>query len=268
MNVRNFSRRNFSRARPRGSKTMALTLSLVCVAAAGFVRPSALPSALPRAAAPARPVRLAAAARLPAMTSSPQRVGIVGATGAVGKEVIGVLTKRGYPMSSIRLFGSERSAGMAVPTSLGDVIIEAFSVDAARETDVLFLCVDGSFALEHGPKLSAPGGPIVIDNSSAFRRDPKIPLIVPEINAHTGKGQRLIANPNCTTAILLMAIAPLIALLGIKRLIVSTYQAASGAGAEGMAELQEGLAAGVAGKPFVNKARAARAKRAPRAARG
>lgn len=220
-------------------------------AAAGFVRPSALA----RVVAPARPAHTVTAAHLIAMTSTPQKVGVVGATGAVGKEVIGVLTKRGYPMSSIRLFGSERSAGTKVATSLGDVTIEAFNVDAARETDVLFLCVDGTFALEHGPKLSAPGGPIVIDNSSAFRRDPNIPLIVPEINAASGKGHRLIANPNCTTAILLMALAPLVALLGIKKLIVSTYQAASGAGAEGMAELQEGLAAGVAGKPVTNKVR-------------
>ncbi|KAG8466347.1 hypothetical protein KFE25_002103 [Diacronema lutheri] len=187
------------------------------------------------------------------MTATAQKVGIVGATGAVGKEVIGVLEKRGYPMSSVRLFGSERSAGTVVSTSLGDVSIEAFSVDAARQTDVLFLCVDGSFALEHGEKLAAPGGPLVIDNSSAFRRDPKVPLLVPEINAASGKGHRLIANPNCTTAILLMALAPLVALFGVKRVIVSTYQAASGAGAEGMAELQEGLAAGVAGKPFTNK---------------
>ncbi|KAJ1632239.1 aspartate-semialdehyde dehydrogenase [Pavlovales sp. CCMP2436] len=187
------------------------------------------------------------------MTTTPQRVGIVGATGAVGKEVIGVLEKRGYPVSALRLFGSERSAGTKVATTFGEVTIEAYSLAAARETDVLFLCVDGDFALANGEKLSAPGGPLVIDNSSAFRRDPKIPLVVPEINAGSAKGARLVANPNCTTAILLMCLAPLVKLLGLKRAIVSTYQAASGAGAEGMAELQEGLAAGVAGKPIPNK---------------
>jgi hypothetical protein len=238
-----------------------IMIAVILAAAVAFRAPP-MPSAFARSFAPVKAINPVAAARLVSMTTTPQKVGIVGATGAVGKEVIGVLAKRGYPMSSLRLFGSERSAGTEVSTSMGAVKIEPFSVDAARETEVLFLCVDGSFALEHGAALSAPGGPLVIDNSSAFRRDPLVPLIVPEINAHTGKGQRLIANPNCTTAILLMALAPLVKLLGIKRLIVSTYQAASGAGAEGMAELQEGLKAGVEGKPVINKVSTAR--RAPR----
>jgi hypothetical protein len=246
-----------------------MLVSLVIAAAVAF-RPPISSAMVGRTVTPASPMH--AAARVIAMTATKQKVGIVGATGAVGKEVIGVLEKRGYPMESLRLFGSERSAGIKVATSMGDVTIEAFSLAAARETTVLFLCVDGTFALEHGPALAAPGGPLVIDNSSAFRRDPKIPLIVPEINAKAGKGERLIANPNCTTAILLMALYPLVKLLGLKRIIVSTYQAASGAGAEGMEELKEGLKAGVEGRPIVNKVRArARSDRArpPRArARG
>lgn len=189
------------------------------------------------------------------MTLEPQEVGIVGATGAVGSEVIGVLAKRGFPISRLRLFGSERSAGKTVETPMGDVVIENFSVDAARETDVLFLCVDGSFAKEHGEALSAAGGPVVIDNSSAFRMDPSVPLVVPEINAHAAKGKRLIANPNCTTAILLMALAPLVKLLGLRRAIVSTYQAASGAGAPGMDELKQGMRASLDGETVENKVR-------------
>merc|ERR1719174_261723 len=130
-------------------------------------------------------------------------------------------------------------------TPFGELQIEEFTLEAARECDVVFLAVSGDFALEWAPKITADDGPLVIDNSSAFRYDDNVPLVVPEINAEAARKskKRIVANPNCTTAIALMALAPLHKEFGIKRCIMSTYQAASGAGAEGMAELKEGCAA-------------------------
>ncbi|CAM9698181.1 unnamed protein product, partial [Hapterophycus canaliculatus] len=107
----------------------------------------------------------------------------------------------------------------------------------ARECDFVFLAVGGDFAKEYAEQLTEGSGPIVIDNSSAWRMDPNVPLVVPEINMEACKGKKLIANPNCTTAIALMALYPLHKEFGVKKCIVSTYQAASGAGAPGMSEL-------------------------------
>jgi len=170
-------------------------------------------------------------------------VGIVGATGAVGKEIRNCLEDRGIlKVDKLRFFGSKRSAGKTTPTkNNGDVEIELFSVEAARGCDVVFLAVDGDFALAHAKAISdGDNGAIVIDNSSAFRYEPDIPLVVPEINGECTKGSKLIANPNCTTAIGLMAIWPLIKAFGVKKILMSTYQASSGAGQPGMDELTEG----------------------------
>ena len=177
------------------------------------------------------------------------RIGIVGATGAVGQETIQVLKDRRFPVTELHLFASERSAGKTTETAFGPVTIEAFSVEATRAMDIVFLAVSGDFAKEFAPAISSAGGAIVIDNSSAFRYDDAVPLVVPEINGRRALGQTLIANPNCTTAILLMALAPLHAEFGVKRAIVSTYQAASGAGAEGMTELAEGAREFLADQP-------------------
>ncbi|CAM9123563.1 unnamed protein product [Phaeothamnion confervicola] len=135
------------------------------------------------------------------------------------------------------LFSSARSAGKVKTTALGDVTIQEFTLNAARQCDFVFLAVDGDFAKEWAPKIAEGSGPIVIDNSSAWRYDPDVPLVVPEINLAAAKGKKLIANPNCTTSIALMALYPLHIEFGIKRCIISTYQAASGAGAPGMQEL-------------------------------
>eukprot|EP00586_Coscinodiscus_wailesii_P012980 CAMPEP_0172498420 /NCGR_PEP_ID=MMETSP1066-20121228/113422_1 /TAXON_ID=671091 /ORGANISM="Coscinodiscus wailesii, Strain CCMP2513" /LENGTH=389 /DNA_ID=CAMNT_0013271697 /DNA_START=46 /DNA_END=1215 /DNA_ORIENTATION=+ len=167
-------------------------------------------------------------------------VGIVGATGAVGKEIVGVLEKRSFPVTALKIFGSSRSAGKTVETKFGTVTVDEFDVDKARECDVVFLAVSGDFALEHAKAISAEGGAVVIDNSSAFRYDEDVPLCVPEINGDKTKGAKLVANPNCTTAIGLMALWPLHKLFKLKRVMMSTYQAASGAGQPGMDELQEG----------------------------
>jgi len=188
------------------------------------------------------------------MASKPLKIGVVGVTGAVGQEIINVLGNREFPVSDLKLFASKRSAGKPMETPFGEKMIEEFTLEAARACDVVFLAVSGDFALEWVPQLTADDGPLVIDNSSAYRYDDDVPLVVPEINAEAARKskKRLVANPNCTTAIALMALAPLHKEFGIKRCIMSTYQAASGAGAPGMTELEEGSAAIAQGKEATN----------------
>lgn len=170
---------------------------------------------------------------------SPRRVAVVGATGAVGREMVSVLHARNFPVSELGLFASERSAGKVMETPYGALTLQAFDRDVVKGYDVVLLAVSGDFAKAHAKALTE-GGALVIDNSSAFRYDDDIPLIVPEINAHAFNGSsRLVANPNCTTAIAVVALGPLHKAFGLKKVIVSTYQATSGAGAEGMAELEE-----------------------------
>ena len=165
------------------------------------------------------------------------RVGVIGASGAVGRELVDVLGRRAFPMTSLRLFASARSAGTKLKTPLGEAAIEPFSDAAMRDLDLALLAVSGDFAKAHAPAMVA-AGVHVVDNSSAFRLQDDVPLVVPEVNAKAIGGAKLIANPNCTTAILVVALEPLRQAFGLKRVIVSTYQAASGAGAEGMTELE------------------------------
>ena len=182
-------------------------------------------------------------------------VGIAGATGAVGQDVIGVLHKRRFPVRELKLFGSERSAGQTMETPFGAQKVTAFDLEQARQCDVVFLCVSGDFSKEFAKKLAekTPNGPIVIDNSSAFRYDDDVPLVVPEINAYAARSARLIANPNCTTAIASVVLWPLHQQFGLKKIIMSTYQASSGAGAKGMDELVAGAKTHLAGGKVDNK---------------
>ena len=182
------------------------------------------------------------------------KVGVIGATGAVGAEMIKVLKERNFPVSELHLFASERSAGKTLETPFGEKTVELFFVEAAKEMDFVFMSVSGGFSKEFAPQIAVEGGAIVIDNSSAFRYDDAIPLVVPEINAEKAKGAKLIANPNCTTAILAVALYPLYKEFGIKRAIVSTYQATSGAGGKGMAELETESKKYLAGKKAGNEA--------------
>ena len=168
------------------------------------------------------------------------RVGVFGATGAVGRELVQVLGDRGFPVTELRLFASPRSAGTRTQTPFGEKTIEVYDPTRPPGLDLALLAVSGDWSKAHAKALAASGA-VVVDNSSAFRLDDDVPLIIPEVNAAAAGRARLIANPNCTTAILAVALAPLHAAFGLKRVIVSTYQAASGAGAEGMAELEEGL---------------------------
>ncbi|GBG28890.1 Aspartate-semialdehyde dehydrogenase [Hondaea fermentalgiana] len=178
------------------------------------------------------------------------RVGIVGCTGAVGEELVKVLGERQDRLGGVtqlKLLASAKSAGKVMDAGVfGPLTVEEFSIDKVKKLDVVFLAVSGSFSLKYAHEI-AKSGPVVIDNSSAFRNDPEIPLVIPEINGHTAKNAKLIANPNCTTAIAAMALWPLHQKFGIRSLIMSTYQAASGAGAEGMAELEAQTRAHVKG---------------------
>jgi aspartate-semialdehyde dehydrogenase len=180
-------------------------------------------------------------------------VGIVGATGAVGQEIRNVLETRDFPVERLRIFGSARSAGSTVATKYGDVTVELFDVAAAKQCDVVFLAVSGDFSLEHARHLTqGDDATVCIDNSSAFRYEADVPLVVPEINGAETKKSKLIANPNCTTAIALMALWPLHQLFGLKKVIMSTYQAASGAGQPGMDELTQGTQAYLNGEAVEN----------------
>jgi aspartate-semialdehyde dehydrogenase len=179
-------------------------------------------------------------------------VAVVGATGAVGIEMVKVLHDRRFPVAELKLFASARSASKKVPTPYGEKTIEEFRPEALRGIDFVLLAVSGDFAKAHAQALAKQGS-VVIDNSSAFRYDPAIPLVVPEINAAAAQGHNLIANPNCTTAVLVMALWPLHQAFGLKRVIVSSYQAASGAGAEGMAELEDETRNWAAGGKVGNK---------------
>ncbi|OSQ50417.1 aspartate-semialdehyde dehydrogenase [Thalassospira alkalitolerans] len=181
------------------------------------------------------------------MSAENLHVGVIGATGAVGVELINVMFDRNFPVGELTLFASERSAGKTMETKYGTKTIALFSVEEAKQCDIVFLAVSGDFAKEFAPQIAK--GALVIDNSSAFRMDDDVPLIVPEINGALAKTAKLIANPNCTTAIAAVALWPLHQAFGLKKVIVSTYQAASGAGQPGMNELREGLAAGLEGKP-------------------
>src|SRR5579864_8980295 len=175
-------------------------------------------------------------------------VGVVGATGAVGSELVKVLHDRKFPLAELRLFASERSADRKVETPFGAKSVRKFELEAAGQCDIVFLCVSGDFAREYARRLAERS--LVIDHSSALRLLPDVPLVIPEINAEAARGHRLIANPNCTMAVAAMALWPLHRAFGLKKVIVSSYQAASGAGAEGISELIAGAGDYLAGRPL------------------
>lgn len=166
------------------------------------------------------------------------RVAIVGATGVVGAELLNVLEKRGFPLSELRLFARARSVGQRRSFKGTVLPIEALP-EGPLPSDLVLASAGGELSKRLAPSW-VEGGAIVVDNSSAWRYTPEVPLVVPEINPEAAiQHQGIIANPNCTTAILAVALWPLHRAFGIKRAIVSTYQAASGAGALGMSELLE-----------------------------
>ena len=178
-------------------------------------------------------------------------VAVCGITGVVGQEVIHCLKALDVQFGELALFASARSAGVEMETSFGKKIVEEFCVERVREYDFVFLCVGGEFSLQYAWELTKKGA-VVIDNSSAFRRDDDVPLIIPEVNPGDIGDAKLIANPNCTTAILAVALFPIYKKFGLKRVIVSTYQATSGAGKAAMDELSEQMRNYLDYKPVVN----------------
>ncbi len=185
------------------------------------------------------------------MSQPGYHVAIAGATGAVGTEFLSLLEKRPFPLASLKLLASARSAGKTLRFKGEELPIEELNADSFENVDIAFFSAGGNRSKEFAPA-AVRAGAVVIDNSSAFRLDPAVPLVVPEVNGedaltHTG----IIANPNCSTILLVMALAPLHRLSPVKRVVVSTYQAASGAGASAMRELEEQTAAFLAGDEIV-----------------
>lgn len=184
-------------------------------------------------------------------------IAIVGASGAVGQELLKVLDQRDFPIDELRLFGSSRSAGTKVVFRGEEITIKELTHDPElfRDIDFVFTSAGAGTSREYAETITALGA-TMIDNSSAFRMDSDVPLVVPEVNGADALDapRRIIGNPNCTTIQMVVALAPIARLAGIKRIRVATYQAASGAGASAMDELVGQYADLVAGRqPKVEK---------------
>jgi len=179
-------------------------------------------------------------------------VAILGATGAVGQEFLKLIEERNFPFAELRLLASSRSAGTEIPFMGKKYIVEEATSESFRDIDIA-LFAGGSISTEFAP-YAVKAGAVVIDNSSAFRMDPEVPLVVPEVNPQAIlKHKGIIANPNCSTIIMVMALKPIYDLAKIKRIIVSTYQAVSGAGKEGIDELTNQVKAYSEGKAMEAK---------------
>jgi aspartate-semialdehyde dehydrogenase len=180
-------------------------------------------------------------------------VGIVGATGAVGQELLRLLHERNFPMASLRLFASARSAGKILECAGKKYTVEEARPGVFADVDVAFFAAGGAITRSLAPD-AVKAGCLVIDKSSAFRLDPAVPLVIPEINPEalrTHKG--IIANPNCSTAVTLMALWPLHQKFGLKRYFAATYQSVSGTGAEAVRELEDQVQAHVKGTALPQK---------------
>ncbi len=168
------------------------------------------------------------------------RVGVVGATGQVGGVMREVLAERDFPVASMRYFASARSAGRTLPWQGDEVPVEDADTADYTGLDIVLFSAGGATSRALAPRVAAAGA-TVVDNSSAWRMDPEVPLVVSEVNPHDldriGKG--IVANPNCTTMAAMPVLAPLHRAAGLRRLVISTYQATSGAGLAGVAELDE-----------------------------
>ncbi len=164
-------------------------------------------------------------------------VAVVGVTGAVGREMITTLERRKFPVGSLRLMASERSAGSTIETAWGDVVVEDVAGADLSGIEIALFSAGGARSKEHAPRFVAAGA-VVVDNSSAFRMEPNVPLVVAEVNDHAVAGhQGIIANPNCTTMVLLMALAPLHRSASLTELIATSYQSVSGSGRQGIVTL-------------------------------
>lgn len=185
-----------------------------------------------------------------------RRIAIVGASGAVGREMLSILAQAGVAARDVRLLGSSRSAGTSIPYGDGDIEVALLAGSPFEGIDAVLFAAGAEVAREWAPR-AVEAGATVIDNSSAFRADPDVPLVVPEINPEaldSFVAPGIIANPNCSTIIALMATAPIHRRTPITRMSIATYQAISGAGATAMAELDRQVVEHVAGDPLTVEA--------------
>ncbi|MCL2332091.1 MAG: aspartate-semialdehyde dehydrogenase [Actinomycetia bacterium] len=201
---------------------------------------------------------------LPAQWTKPMParpvVAVCGATGAVGREMLLCLEQRAFPAAELRALASARSVGVQLPyagpgaPASGQLTVAELTPESFADVDIALFSAGGSISEQFAPA-AVEAGCVVIDNSSAFRMEENVPLVVPEVNpADALRHQGVIANPNCSTIQMVVALAPLQELCPIKRVVVSTYQAASGAGAKGMTELEEQIRALQAGADYPPKA--------------
>lgn len=181
------------------------------------------------------------------------RIAVVGATGAVGREVLTILAQRGVPPEQVLTLASARSAGQSLPFGSDSLPVCELAATALHACSLAVFAADADTARGFAPA-AADTGVLVVDNSSAFRHKPSVPLVIPEVNAELLRGRfrdaRLVANPNCSTIILLVALEPLRRAFGIRRVVVSTYQAVSGAGQAAIDELNAATRAALGGEPF------------------
>ena len=176
-------------------------------------------------------------------------VAVVGASGAVGDVIIRLLEERKFPVGSIKFLASERSAGKTITFRGESYRVEPLTPDAFRGVDIVLSSTPASISREFSPIAAGAGLAVVVDNSSAWRMDPEVPLVVPEVNPHDiAKHKGIIANPNCSTIQMVVALKPLHDRFRIRRVVVSTYQSVSGAGQTGLGELWAQTEARVSGK--------------------
>ena len=179
------------------------------------------------------------------MKKEKYNVAVVGATGAVGEQMRGVLEERQFPVGELRLLASERSAGQFLPFQGRQLKVQALNEDSFKDIDIGLFSAGGSVSAKFAP-LAVQAGAVVVDNTSVFRMEPDIPLVVPEVNAKEiakYKTRGIVANPNCSTIQMVVALKPIHDAARIKRVVVSTYQSVSGAGRLAMEELSQQVAA-------------------------
>ena len=183
--------------------------------------------------------------------SESYRVGVLGATGAVGSTILEILAERDFPASEVVPLASERSAGKRVSFGAGELEVRAVSDESIEGLDLVLSSAGGSVSSEWAPRIVAAGA-VVVDNTSFWRMHDEVPLVVAEVNPdHLADHRGIVANPNCTTMQMVVALAPIQREVGIERLIVSTYQSVSGTGQKAIAELREQSRAVLAGEPAV-----------------
>jgi aspartate-semialdehyde dehydrogenase len=177
------------------------------------------------------------------------RVAVAGVTGAVGQEFLSIIEQRHFPFASLKVLASSRSAGKKIPFLGKEYAVEEMTKDSFKGIDLALFSAGASRSREFAPA-AVQAGAVVVDNSSAYRMDPQVPLVIPEINPQKIKEHKgIIANPNCSTIIGIVPVWPLHKLNPVKRMVVSTYQAASGAGMSAMLELENQAREILAGKP-------------------